>query len=55
MGALQKQFSLYFKAVDVSKVEWVTSPFAPNNVSGLTTCEEEQPIDISCDDPLKAV
>jgi len=37
LGALQKQFSLYFKDTDVWKCEWVRNPFATNNVSGLTT------------------
>jgi hypothetical protein len=36
VSALQKQFSFYFKDVDVRK------PFAANNVSGLKTCEQEQ-------------
>jgi hypothetical protein len=53
LAALQKRLSLYFKDVGVSKFEWVRNPSAPSNVSGSTTCEQEQLIDISCDGYLK--
>jgi hypothetical protein len=55
LGALEKQFSLHFKDADVSKFIWVRIPLAANNVSGLTTCEQEQLIDTSCDGSLKDV
>jgi hypothetical protein len=38
----KKKISLYFKEVDVSKFEWVRYPFAPNNISEVTTCEYGQ-------------
>jgi len=47
--ALHKRFSLYFNDVHVSKSEWARNPFGANNVSGLTTCEQEQLVDMSCD------
>jgi hypothetical protein len=47
LGALQKQFSLYFKDIDVSGFELVRNPFAANIVTRLATCEQEQLIDIS--------
>jgi hypothetical protein len=52
---LQKQFSLYFKNFDVSESDRVRNPFAANNVSGLTTCEQQQLIDKSCDGSLKSM
>jgi hypothetical protein len=47
LGAFQKQFSLYFKDVDISKFERIRHPFAANNASGLTISVQEQLIDIS--------
>jgi hypothetical protein len=44
---------LYYRDVDVSKFEWARNPSAPNNVSGLTTCEQEQLTDISRDGSFK--
>jgi hypothetical protein len=38
--------------MNISKCEWVKNPFA-TNVSELTTCEQEQLIEISCDGSLK--
>jgi len=32
LGDLQRQFSLHFKVVNVSKFEWVRKPFAANNI-----------------------
>jgi len=49
---LQKQFSLYFKVVDISKYEWLTNPYFPD-VSGLTRCEQEQLLDMYCEGSLK--
>jgi hypothetical protein len=45
-GFLAERMYLYFKDVDISKSERVRNPFAANNVSGLTTWEQEQLIDI---------
>jgi hypothetical protein len=45
----QKQFTLHFKDVDVSKFQWVRNPCAANYVSRLMICEQEQLTDISCD------
>jgi len=53
LAALQKQFSLYFEDGELLRVEWVRNPFAANNLSELTTCEQEQLIDMSCDSSLK--
>jgi hypothetical protein len=53
MGPLQKQFSLYLKDMDDSKLEWVRGPFAVNNVTGLATCEQEQLTEISRDRSLE--
>jgi hypothetical protein len=47
-----KQFSLYFKDVDVSKFECVTIPFA-TNVYRLRAYEREQLADILCNGSLK--
>jgi hypothetical protein len=49
LGALQIQFSLYFKD---TKSEWARDPFVAD-VSRLTTCEQEQLIHISCDTSFK--
>jgi hypothetical protein len=53
MSPSEKQFSMYFKDVDVSKSEWTRNPFASNNVSRLTTCKPQEVLDISSDSSLK--
>jgi hypothetical protein len=53
LGALQKQSALYFKNADISKSEWVRNSVTGNNFSGLTICEKQQLIDISCNGSLK--
>jgi len=48
LGAFQKQFSSFFKDIDIWKFEWVRNSFAVN-VSGLMTCEQEHHVHTSCD------
>jgi hypothetical protein len=50
---LRRKFSLCFKDVDVSKSEGVRNLFATNNVSGVTTSEQEQLRDVSCEGSLE--
>jgi hypothetical protein len=45
--------SIVVTDVDVSKFEWVINPSVANSVSRLTTCEQEQLIDITSDVFLK--
>uniref|UniRef100_A0A1A9VI02 HAT C-terminal dimerisation domain-containing protein n=1 Tax=Glossina austeni TaxID=7395 RepID=A0A1A9VI02_GLOAU len=54
-SVLWKQFSLYFKDLDVSKYEWIRNPFVVEKYDyfGLTTAEQEMIIDLSSDSTLK--
>uniref|UniRef100_A0A1A9UKT1 HAT C-terminal dimerisation domain-containing protein n=1 Tax=Glossina austeni TaxID=7395 RepID=A0A1A9UKT1_GLOAU len=55
LTSLWKQFSLYFKDLDMSKYEWIRNPFVVEKYYyfGLTTAEQEMIIDLSSDSTLK--
>ncbi|XP_035220955.1 SCAN domain-containing protein 3-like isoform X1 [Stegodyphus dumicola] len=55
LTSLWKQFSLYFKDLDMSKYEWIRNPFVIERYDdfGLTTAEQEMIIDLSSDSTLK--
>uniref|UniRef100_A0A1A9V2H8 Uncharacterized protein n=1 Tax=Glossina austeni TaxID=7395 RepID=A0A1A9V2H8_GLOAU len=57
LTSLWKQFSLYFKDLDMSKYEWIRNPFVveKDDYFGLTTAEQEMIIDLSCDSTLKQI
>ena len=55
MSALQTQFALYFKDLDVSKYEWVRNPFAASSTPEFDILENEQLIDLASDTSLRQV
>ena len=55
LNTLLGKFSFYFKDVDMSRYEWIRNPFGDNPRMGLSTSDQEQLIDLSCDGSLKLV
>ena len=45
--------SIYFNNIDTSDYEWIRNPFGNNSTSTLSTADQEQLIDLSCDGSLK--
>lgn len=55
LNTLLGKCSFYFKDVDTSDYEWIRNPFGDNSTSTLSTADQEQLIDLSCDGSLKLV
>ena len=55
LNTLLGKCSFYFKDVDTSDYEWIRNPFGDNSTSRLSTFDQEQLIDLSCDGSLKLV
>ena len=54
LAALSKHFTSYFSDVNTDAWDWVRDPFAPAATHSLTGKAEEELVDLSCDQTLKA-